>query len=62
MTASSYLSVKQTTSPSSIFLSNLEQAKQRNPSRWGTRSVRNCEAVGAVTLNPEKEIEMKQAA
>ena len=40
----------------------LEQAKQRNPSRWGTRSVRNCEPIGPVTLNPEKEIKMQQAA
>ncbi|NLN67615.1 MAG: IS3 family transposase, partial [Alcaligenaceae bacterium] len=40
----------------------LEQAKLRNPSRWGTRSVRNCEPIGPVTLNPEKEIKMQQAA
>jgi len=40
----------------------LEQAKQRMPSRWGTRPVRNCETVGPVTLNPEKELPMKQAA
>ena len=40
----------------------LEQAKQRNPSRWGTRSVRNCEPAGPVTLNPEKETAIQQAA
>ncbi|SDS43698.1 Transposase InsO and inactivated derivatives [Halopseudomonas litoralis] len=40
----------------------LEQAKQSNPSRWGTRSVRNCDPAGPVTLNPEKEADMQQAA
>ena len=40
----------------------LEQAKQCNPLRRGTRSVRNCEPIGPVTLNPEKEIKMQQAA
>lgn len=40
----------------------LEQAKLRNPSRWGTRPVRNCEPIGPVTLNPEKEMKMQQAA
>lgn len=40
----------------------LEQAKQSMPSRWGTRPVRNCEPVGATTLNPEKELPVKQAA
>lgn len=40
----------------------LEQAKQANPLRWGSRPVRNCQPVGPVTLNPEKEAEIKQAA
>lgn len=40
----------------------LEQAKQSTPSRWGARPVRDCKPVGPVTLNPEKEPEMKQAA
>lgn len=40
----------------------LEQAKQANPARWGSRPTRNCQPVGPVTLNPEKEVEMKQAA
>nr|WP_186354459.1 MULTISPECIES: IS3 family transposase [Pseudomonas] len=40
----------------------LEQARQNNPSRWGVRPVRNCEPAGPVTLNPEKETTMKQAA
>ncbi len=40
----------------------LEQAKQNNPSRWGSRPVRNCEPTGPVSLNPEKEINMQQAA
>lgn len=33
----------------------LENAKQQNPSRWGRREVRNCTAVGAVFLNPDRE-------
>ena len=33
----------------------LEQARSANPERWGSRSVRNCEPVGSVWLNPEKE-------
>ena len=40
----------------------LEQAKLANPTRWGSRPVRNCQPVGPVTLNPEKETEVKQAA
>ncbi len=40
----------------------LEHAKQNMPSRWGTRAVRNCKPVGPTTLNPEKELPMKQAA
>ena len=40
----------------------LEMAKQSAPSRWGQRSVRNCEPVGPTTLNPEKEPTMQQAA
>lgn len=40
----------------------LEQAKLANPTRWGSRPVRNCQPVGPVTLNPEKEAEVKQAA
>lgn len=40
----------------------LEQAKQSLPARWGTRPVRNCEPIGPTTLNPEKELPMKQAA
>lgn len=40
----------------------LEQAKLANPTRWGSRPVRNCQPVGPVTLNPEKETETKQAA
>lgn len=40
----------------------LELAKRSNPQRWGSRSVRNCRPVGAVTLNPVKEVETKQAA
>nr|WBU75648.1 hypothetical protein PGH06_25255 [Citrobacter braakii] len=31
----------------------LEAAKERKPMRWSTE-IRNCEAVGAVTLNPDK--------
>ena len=37
----------------------LEQAKLRNSSRWGTRPVINCEPIGPVTLNPEKEMKMR---
>lgn len=33
----------------------LEAAKAENPSRW-SQSVRNCEPVGPVTLNPEKPV------
>jgi transposase InsO family protein len=33
----------------------IEAAKAANPSRWGTRDVRNCTPVGPTTLNPEKE-------
>jgi hypothetical protein len=33
----------------------IEAAKVANPSRWGTRDVRNCTPVGPTTLNPEKE-------
>jgi putative transposase len=33
----------------------IEAAKAGNPSRWGKREVRNCEPVGATTLNPERE-------
>lgn len=40
----------------------LEQAKLANPTRWGSRPVRNCQLVGPVTLKPEKETETKQAA
>jgi transposase InsO family protein len=37
----------------------LEAAKQKTPSRWGGREVRNCEAVGAVFLNPDRELQIK---
>jgi transposase InsO family protein len=37
----------------------LEAAKQKTPSRWGGREVRNCEAVGAVFLNPDRELQVK---
>ena len=33
----------------------MEAAKAANPSRWGTRDVRNCTPMGPTTLNPEKE-------
>ncbi|WP_046007491.1 DDE-type integrase/transposase/recombinase, partial [Pseudoalteromonas rubra] len=33
----------------------MEIAKAANPSRWGTRAVRNCSPVGPTTLNPEKQ-------
>jgi len=41
----------------------LEAAKAERPDRW-SRSVRNCEPIGAVTLNPEeqKELPIKVAA
>ena len=32
----------------------LEKAKEANPLLW-SRKVRNCEPVGSVSLNPEKE-------
>ena len=37
----------------------LEAAKQKTPSRWGGREVRNCEAVGAAFLNPDRELQIK---
>ncbi|MEQ9533087.1 MAG: IS3 family transposase, partial [Marinobacter salarius] len=40
----------------------LEQAKQRTPSRWGSRPIRNCEPVRPTTLNPEKRAAEKDAA
>lgn len=40
----------------------LEQAKQRTPSCWGSRQVRNCEPVEPTTLNPEKCAVEKDAA
>jgi hypothetical protein len=33
----------------------IEAAKAVNPSRWGTRDVRNCTPVVPTTSNPEKE-------
>ena len=46
----------------------LEKARERHPTRW-SGEVRNCEAVGAVTLNPDKpkkeaqkEVALKKAA
>ena len=38
----------------------LEKAKEENPNRW-SKSVRNCEPIGVVMLNPDKieNIEMK---
>jgi len=39
----------------------LEAAKQRTPSRWGSRTTRNCTPIGAVYLNPEREQEMENA-
>ena len=38
----------------------LEKAKEANPNRW-SKSVRNCEPIGVVMLNPDKveNIEMK---
>ena len=32
----------------------LEKARNKTPSRWGGREVRNCTAVGAVMLNPDR--------
>lgn len=32
----------------------LEEARSRTPSRWGRREIRNCAAVGAVSLNPDR--------
>jgi len=32
----------------------MEAAKAANPSRWGSRDIRNCDPVGPTTLNPEK--------
>ena len=40
----------------------LEKARTQNPSRWGGREVRNCTAVGAVMLNPDRASEESQAA
>ncbi len=44
----------------------LEQAKLAKPSRWGSRPTRNCESIGAVCLNPERDDQIisadKQAA
>jgi transposase InsO family protein len=34
----------------------LEEARNKTPSRWGSRPIRNCAAVGAVMLNPDREI------
>jgi putative transposase len=33
----------------------LEAARQKTPSRWGGREIRNCTAIGAVFLNPDRE-------
>lgn len=33
----------------------LEKARNKTPSRWGSREIRNCTAVGAVMLNPDRE-------
>jgi hypothetical protein len=33
----------------------LEKAKNKTPSRWGGREIRNFTAVGAVMLNPDRE-------
>jgi transposase InsO family protein len=32
----------------------LEKARNKTPSRWGGREIRNCTAVGAVMLNPDR--------
>ena len=40
----------------------LESARKRNPNRWGGRSVRNCNPVGPVTLNPDRQAVAKQVA
>ena len=37
----------------------LENARRKTPSRWGGREVRNCTAVGAVMLNPDREQQIK---
>ena len=33
----------------------LEKARNKTPLRWGSREIRNCTAVGAVMLNPDRE-------
>ena len=33
----------------------LTRAKTQHPERWGSREIRNCEPVGSVWLNPEKD-------
>ena len=33
----------------------LEKARNKTPTRWGGREIRNCTAVGAVMLNPDRE-------
>lgn len=40
----------------------LERAKQVNPSRWGSRNIRNCKPVGPTTLNPAKKEQMENQA
>lgn len=37
----------------------LEAARQKTPSRWGSREIRNCAAIGAVFLNPDREQPIK---
>jgi hypothetical protein len=32
----------------------LEKARNKTPSRWGGTEIRNCTAVGAVMLNPDR--------
>ncbi len=39
----------------------LEAAKQKTPSRWGSREIRNCTAIGEVYLNPDREQQTKSA-
>lgn len=34
----------------------MKAAKAANPSRWGTREVRNCTLVGPTILNPERKL------
>ncbi|CAM3439080.1 hypothetical protein SHPE106448_13450 [Shewanella pealeana] len=34
----------------------LEEARSRNPKRW-PNGIRNCDVIGEVVLNPEKESE-----